>query len=210
MELTKHITFDLETLGNSCTAPIVQIGAVKFTPNILYDKGHIVDDVFKRNIKPKSLDKYGFMPDYETIYWWMRQGDAAKKQVFDPTGAMDLRQALLDFYNWIGKPKEYLYWTHATFDPPILDYNCRKVNLDPIMPYSRHRDIRTIDYLTDGKIKVKRKGIWHAAEADALTQAHYISLMLNQLEYYKYTATRENAAQSIENDTRTDQTRADW
>lgn len=170
----KHITFDLETLGNKTTAPIVQIAAVKFT-----DTNEILDD-FNRHINLKSLSRYNFEVNYETIGWWFSQSDKAIKSVFCEKDTVDLRQALREFIVWIEKPSEYVYWSHATFDPPILDYNLKQVDLTNPIPYVAHRDIRTLTHFSGIKA-IARTGIHHNALDDCIYQAAYISQGINFL-----------------------------
>lgn len=163
-----NITFDLETLGNTANAPIVQIGAVKFK-----DDGTIVDK-FIRTIDLDSLQKYNFKMDYNTIAWWMNQTDEAIKSVFKyGLEQVSLNKALWEFREWIGKPSEYVYWSHATFDPPILNNNFKALGKDNPIPFRLHRDIRTLSHFAN--VKVERTGIAHNALDDCLTQANYIS-----------------------------------
>lgn len=168
-----QITFDLETLGNRPNAPIVQIGAVKF------NKDGIID-TFIRTIDIDSLSKYNFFMDYNTLKWWFAQEDAAIKSVMN--GVTPLKEALIDFNKWIdsSEVKKYNFWSHATFDPPILHNNMREVGIDSIIHYSQHKDIRTLNELV-GKVEVERKGIAHNALDDAIFQAEYIQLMLNKV-----------------------------
>lgn len=171
-----HITFDLETLGNTANAPIVQIGAVKFT-----EDGKIVDE-FLRTVDITKLIKYPELKmDYSTIGWWLTQSSDAIHSVFNTESKVNLSKALHDFQKWIGKPWDYVYWSHATFDPPILANNfkvCRKAN--PI-PYTLHRDIRTLTHL-GGTVKVERVGIHHNALDDCIYQAKYISALFANLK----------------------------
>lgn len=161
-----NITFDLETLGNTSEAPIVQIAAVKFNEDGIYDE-------FDRKIKLESLDKYNFKVDYSTLLFWFSQKDIAIKQVMVEGDRIDLRQALREFIEWIGKPSEYNYWSHATFDPPILKNNLDKVQVPNSIPFRNHRDIRTLTHFT-GKIETEFKGVKHNALDDCRYQAEYI------------------------------------
>lgn len=170
-----NITFDLETLGNTSNAPIVQIGAVKFT-----DNGHILDK-FVEYIKIESLQRYGFKVDYSTLQWWFEQDDKAIKSVMCPNNGIDLRLALRNFHDWIGKPSEYVYWSHATFDPPILNNNFIQVGLTNPIPFRAHRDIRTLVHFS-GKVETVREGIHHHAGDDAEFQAKYISQGLMRIK----------------------------
>lgn len=173
--MNKHITFDLETLGNSYNAPIVQIGAVKF------EQSGVVTDTFECNINWNTLKKYEFEIDYSTVAWWMRQEEDAVKSVLNQEGAIDIKKALNKLRQWIGDLKEYNYWSHATFDAVILANACRKVGIDVFIPFRQQRDIRTLNFLV-GKVEVKREGIAHTALDDAKFQANYISEMLKRLK----------------------------
>lgn len=179
-----NITFDLETLSNTEVtgdAPIVQIGAVKFT-----DAGMITDE-FLRTIEAKSIQPFNFGADYRTIYWWLQQDDKAIKSVFgEDVEKVPLRLALLEFIEWIGKPSQYVYWSHCTFDPPILNDNIRRVGLGSPIPFRLHRDIRTLSHFT-GKIEVEREGVHHNALDDCRFQAKYISKGLQALNKFKET-----------------------
>lgn len=164
-----NITFDLEALGNSMDAPIVQIGAVKFD-----DDGKILDK-FLRTINIEKLKDYNFKVDYPTLNWWLNQDDKAIKSVFgDDLEKVNLSLALHDFTLWLGKPGQHTYWSHATFDPPILNNNYKMVGRTCPIPFRLHRDIRTITHFT-GKIPVERVGIAHNALDDCIFQAEYIS-----------------------------------
>lgn len=169
-----NITFDLETLGNTSNAPIVQIGAVKFT-----NDGEICDR-YSASVKLESLSKYDFKVDFETVKWWMSQEDVAIKRVFCGEG-VNLRLALKDFLDWIGKHGDYVYWSHATFDPPILINNLKAVGLPNPIPYKAYRDIRTLTHFV-GKIEVERKGVHHNALDDCEFQAEYISKGLRMIK----------------------------
>jgi len=175
-----NITFDLETLGNTANAPIVQIGAVKFT-----DDGEITDK-FLVNIDLESLEriKDSFVIDFSTISWWFNQSDKAIKSVYgEELERMSLHKALYEFHQWIGKTADYVYWSHATFDPPILHNNYKAVGKENPIPFRLHRDIRTLSHFAYAK--VERTGIAHNALDDCLTQADYISKGLQILNNLK-------------------------
>lgn len=169
------VTFDLETLSNSTTAPIVQIAAVKFNS----ETAEVISE-FVRNIKLGCLGRYEFDVSYETLGWWFSQDDEAIKSVFCKEGVEDLRKSLLDFVFWLGKPSDYLYWSHSTFDPPILNYNFLKVGLKNPINYKLFLDIRTLISFT-GKPNLERFGIKHDALEDCRYQSQYISQALSVL-----------------------------
>lgn len=169
-----HITFDLETLGNTTTAPIIQIGAVAFSEDV-----DIILHKFYANIKWESLEKYGFNVDYSNIKWWMQQSEDARNSIVqDQTHSID--KALNEFTQWleeIGGANNFYYWTHATFDPPILVNAYRQCKKTCTIPFRLHRDIRTLNWIV-GDVEVENKGISHNALDDAIYQSRYIKEML--------------------------------
>ena len=171
----EHITFDLETLGNKANgAPIVQIGAVKFEKN-----GDILDN-FVRYVDIKRLSKYDFEVDYETLHWWFTQPHQTIQEVMVNNKRIDLSHALYDFQNWVGKLSQYTYWSHSTFDPPILENNFMKTKGYYPFPYKNFKDIRTLMYFSDTMDDVLRGGMHHSALDDAKFQAKYISKALRK------------------------------
>ena len=91
-----------------------------------------------------------------------------------------MRSALIRFRKWVGDPGEYVYWSHANFDAPILENAYKKIEVKPPFLRRRQRDIRTLCHFT-GEVKVERYGVYHNALDDAITQAKYISLRLSML-----------------------------
>lgn len=177
MKRKGHITFDLETLGNSYNSPIVQIGAVKF--NLYGD----AEEHFLVNIDPVSLQNLdGIKYHPQTIYWWMNQSQEAKDSVFgDHLDRVPMSNALEMLEEWIGMPSEYVYWSHCTFDPPILANAYRSVGKDNPIPFRNHRDIRTLTHFA-GQIDVPRQGTHHNALDDCIYQARYIREGIRTIE----------------------------
>ena len=118
----KHVTFDLETLGNTHDAPIVQIAAVEF--NL---QGEILK-TFSKNIE-LNRELQNFTPTYETIKWWFEQDVKAINSVFNSPLSVDLRTVLIDFMEWCTELSgQRKFWSHATFDPVILKNAFDKFN----------------------------------------------------------------------------------
>lgn len=172
-----NITFDLETLGKN-NAPIAQIAAVAFT-----DEGKIVDRLESMRVDLEDLSNYDFELDYSTINWWMEQSDDAIKSVFVRGMGWKLTDALKSLSDFIIKNDDgsLSVWSHATFDPPILNNAYNKCNLPNPIHFRWHRDIRTLTLLS-GVVKTKVEGIEHNAMDDCLNQAKYISQGLMALK----------------------------
>lgn len=178
-----HVTFDLETLGNQTTAPIVQIGAVVFN-----EKGEVLDFCnFKCNLA--TIPENDFSVDYDTLRWWMNQIARNTRLVDVMNGSMlDHKEMVEQFIDWndrmIDKHGELEYWSHATFDPPILDRHCKIYKLKRL-PFRQQRDIRTLTSLA-GFIDVKRQGNHHDALDDCRYQAKYVAKGLSYIKEGKH------------------------
>ena len=172
-----NISFDLETLGNTSKAPIVQIAAVKFENN-----GKLID-TFSRTIIVEDLDNYDLEPDYSTILWWLKQDKEAINQVFGEYSIKTpLKPALVDFCNWLGTKEDYNFWSHATFDPPVLKANFKAVGVELPIHYRSFKDLRTLKELAKNPV-IKREGTHHVALDDALYQMDLIVECFKVLKY---------------------------
>ncbi|WP_372938802.1 3'-5' exonuclease [Seonamhaeicola sp.] len=172
-----HISFDLETLGKTSNAPIVQIAAVKFKTN-----GEIID-TFSRTIDIEDLEQYNLQPDYSTILWWLNQDKEAINQVFGNYSIKTtLKIALCNFSNWIGADEDFHFWSHATNDPPILKANFKAVDIELPIYYRSFKDLRTLNEMAGNPI-IKREGTHHVAIDDALYQKDCIVECFKILNY---------------------------
>lgn len=173
-----NVSFDLETLGNTSQAPIIQIGAVLFD-----SEGNFLK-TYNKNCNFESIPD-GFHVDYSTLAWWFGQlrDNPSLDQVVRSSWVTDWtsHKSMLDgFRKWVSECTiewgELSYWSHATFDPPILMNNFRVAGFgDNVIPFRRFFDIRTLTELTGKKVKIQRDGHHHSAIDDAKTQAKYIA-----------------------------------
>lgn len=170
-----NLTFDLETLGNSVEAPIIQIGAVEFD-----DDGKPISQ-FLETINIEHIPMDNFTYDMRNIKWWFSQGQEAIKSVILAENSKTMKKVFSmfrDYTDSVYKSNDSIsIWSHATFDPPILDRNFRKIGVRNPFRYKDHKDIRTL-HLLKGSVDVKRIGTHHNALDDCMTQALYISKML--------------------------------
>jgi hypothetical protein len=170
-----NISFDIETLGHTYQAPIIQIGAVKF------NQRDGIYDTFVRHIDLSSIDPEKFRIDPSTIGWWIQQDPQAHAKVFGNDNKTGLEQSLLDFLEWVGDVSQYNYWAHATFDPIILKSNFITMGLDFNLPFRQIRDLRTLSFLI-GKIEVERDGVHHDALDDAYYQGQIVLAAMDRLD----------------------------
>lgn len=167
MKPKDHIMFDLETLGLRPRSPVITIGAVYFTSQLVYPGG-----------KCLSLDlteqmRHGCLPDPGTISWWLAQDQAAHESLIgamaDPLG---LRVALSILSGWIKQFDDVQVWGNGSnFDIAKIDGLYDLIGEDVPWHYRSPRCFRT---------EMARHGVeddWvmptvkHDAVADAQAQA---------------------------------------
>lgn len=174
----QHICFDLETFGNNPSSPIIQIGAVKFD----IDRG--IYDSFEMNVEYNSDDELfnKFKFNYSTILWWMQQNKNVISKL-DKKPKMNLYDSITQFFNWVGIAPNYLFWSHATFDGPILRSALDILHMHDKIPYRNYKDVRTIVDLFDidiPEIDIDKK---HIALHDATYEANQVLEGLKKVFY---------------------------
>lgn len=179
------IMIDLETLGSTNQAAIIQIGACFFDPQTAE-----IGAEFKKNITFQSSIDAGLKLDGSTLSWWMKQSDAARASV--TADAVGIADALHEFQTWVkdnetpGHPAKV--WSHATFDFVILQSAFAKTATPFPFRYKLARDIRTLTDLADYDPFVdKRDGTHHDALEDCRYQVRYVCRGLEILrEAHRY------------------------
>lgn len=108
---------DLETLGHRPGSVIVAIGAVEF------GGGEIRREFYER-IHVQSCMDAGLKLDASTVLWWMRQSEAARRELLNQE-RMDLPGALLAFTRFVqgepaGKVDVEMWGNGPGFDNELL------------------------------------------------------------------------------------------
>lgn len=166
----KHIMIDLETLGNHSDAAIIQIGAVVFDLEQLGES-------FKATIDIEDAMRHGKVTA-STLKWWMQQSEDARQSVMSGTEKLsDALERLNEFVKKIGGKKQF--WSHATFDFPILSNAFKATGKQNAIQFRECRDLRTLESFYGDRIGwYAREGIHHDALADCIFQAMNTQLML--------------------------------
>lgn len=168
----KNIMVDLETLGKGSNAVIVSIGAVQFDETGL-------GATFYRNVQPKSCVDVGMSIDVDTVMWWMKQGDDARKALTLPGDP--LFKVLCDFSDYArhcGSLDEVTLWGNgATFDNVILGNAYDLSGLARPWAFWNDRCHRTLKNLYPG-IQAPKPAVAHNALEDAKAQALHASRIL--------------------------------
>lgn len=169
--LDKHCMIDLETLGSNPKAPIIQIGMAFFTREGITLQSQISVD-FNDALKHGDADG-------DTIKWWLQQAKEAQSTLFVNTKPIE--EVANIFEKLIEAQNANYYWSHATFDFPILLSMFRSMNRKYPLPHKRTMDLRTLEFLAGPIEWDKRDGIHHNALDDAVYQAKHAIKLLNNV-----------------------------
>lgn len=177
MKGMKDVMIDFETFGNGKDKCICQIGAVYFD-RVTGELG----DEFKANIDAGSHTRLGAKIDADTIYWWMKQSDAARASVCEP--GKDIRDVFADLHAFLMGATRV--WSHATFDFVTLMETFKQLEMKAPVSYKAGMDIRTLIYLSGLNLdSFPRVGTHHDGLEDAKHQVKYTVAALNMLKANK-------------------------
>ena len=173
----KALMIDIETLSLSPTAAVTQIG---FCAANVRTGEYLVQptNLFLEATPHTNVDA-------ETIYWWMRQSDAARAAVYPEN--VERISAALAFYRLEcaykdlgGKEAGVTVWgSPAMFDLPILTHTFKLVRPDlresKPWPYHMERDLMTLYKMLDPEKKLKPTNpVEHDAASDAKAQMDHL------------------------------------
>lgn len=166
-----HIMVDIETMGNKSHSAIVSIGAVEFDLNT----GQ-TGRTFYTNISLQSCLDAGLRINGDTLMWWMKQDDEARKSLTSGEQAV-LAKALYDFSVFIAScgGKDCQVWGNsARFDLGILSDAYDAVSLPLPWDFYKERCVRTlVSFAPEIKKSTAFDGVAHDALADCYHQIKY-------------------------------------
>lgn len=173
--MTKHVSVDIETLGTAPGSAVIALGAVVFDP-----KTGETWNAFYASFNATALF-YGFTTDPETIAWWEKQSDDAKRML--SVNNISIDKGLDEFYEWWKAvegpnpdPKDPVrFWAKPpSFDEVLLGAAYQRVGIKRPWSYRAPRCVRTI-LDTAGMTERAMEGIPHYALDDAIHQALVVS-----------------------------------
>lgn len=185
-----NVMIDLETLSTRTNASIIEIGAVEFNKQT----GGIGDTI-DLIINPSEWGKNGRDIDGETIKWWFKQDESARKRFIDNKERVDLKKALYELSNFIiscdnihDEKENVVVWGNgSTMDITILQSAYEYFDIDVPWKYWAVNDVRTI---VDLNPKIKKEtifitdnGIKHSSIGDCLYQIKYLTNTLKSIQY---------------------------
>lgn len=181
-----NVMLDIETLDTATSAVVLSIGAVTFTESTIID-------TFYADVDPKRQLADGRTISIDTIKWWMRQSDEARKCIYEPRNVIDPIQALQLFDSWVYTNEshdEVLVWGNGSdFDNAIVNDLYKTYNMTAPWSHRGNRCYRTLKHhatMIMGAEELKRKlvdpKLKHNALSDAEAQAENAIFMLNVLK----------------------------
>lgn len=163
--LPVHVMLDLETMGTRAGCAITAIGAVRFDA-----EGRRAE--FYQTIDLRSCERAGLRIEADTALWWLRQGESARRELFNAT--THLNDALLQFSAWMqeGGAETCVWGNGADFDNVILTAAYERVQIYRPWPRFRDRCFRTVKNLFPAPLL--RAETAHHALLDAQLQAQFL------------------------------------
>lgn len=173
-----NVMIDLETLGTKPGCKILSIGASPFPEN---DLEH--SNKFYITIDSKE-DQFGLTEDENTVKWWARQSEEAKKEAF--SGTTTLSDALDWFSHYLRElVKTPIVWGNAaSFDIKILEAAYLAAKMPVPWGYSNEMCYRTLKNLYSKEVPApKFTGVHHNALDDAIHQARHAEEIFKYIWY---------------------------
>lgn len=188
--MTLAISLDLETLSTNKNAVVLTIGAATVSPTEGVGKS-----TFSVALCAQAQIDEGLHVSFETLRWWMRQSNEAKREAFEvphvhPVVGLEM------FRGWLASHGYPPVWSKGPhFDGAILDSLCEAFGVEAVIPYRNHRDIRTIEeafqsYVKDERVlerfwsmreRAYRETVEHDAVQDAIAQGKVVEFWIKEL-----------------------------
>lgn len=166
---------DIEALGTEPDSIILSIGCVAFNLNRIG-----ASSLFYTRVKVESCEAIGLKMYWDTVKWWLDQGDIARREVTCSDGAATIYNALIWLSDFIkseaGGRDIRIYAKDPDFDCVILREAYKRTHIDLPWLYTQTRSVRTT--LEDAGMQTKLR-VQHHALNDAVVQAQAVQKALN-------------------------------
>ena len=187
--MVRAVSLAPETLSTPKNAVVRTIGAVTISLN-----GED-EQVFSVALDAQEQIDNGHHVSFDTLKWWMQQDPAAQRDAFDgdPVHPVIGLEMLRGWLKGLGYPPVYTKGPH--FDGALLDSVAETFEVEPAIPYRKHRDIRTIEDAFENHVKDERvlERFWtlrerayrgvvlHNAVNDAKAQGEIVRVWMQEL-----------------------------
>lgn len=116
-----HVMADIETIGVKPGSVIASIGLVRFKPDLgrVQSADELLNQSLKVGIDLEDSLTQGFSVDGDTLKWWLRQSDAARKSTFEAGSELigPCLQKVLKFF----KAGDKIWGNGANFDTVLME-----------------------------------------------------------------------------------------
>lgn len=186
-DITSHpISLDLETAGLAPNAPILSIGAVRFSKDLKEPlEGPEHEFYVTIDLKGQAAIDPG------TFYWWLKQSDEAREAVLEGEGGLSLGNALRAFWQWLqadtivsGSVSNFTgeVWIRGDRDSCWLEEAHKREGIKPGYQFGKVRDQRTlVDFAEKRGVRMPFRT---STSHDALKDARYQAECLKKIFYH--------------------------
>ncbi|MCQ2120707.1 MAG: 3'-5' exoribonuclease [Fibrobacter sp.] len=176
VNLNNNVMVDIETLGTAPGSVITEIGACGIDSNGEYHE-------FSCRILINDSIKNGFTMDADTIKWWFKQGDEARKSLADESDAITVDVALdslVKFFDLFDK--DFRIWCQgSSFDFALIGCYFKRLGRSVPWKFWNERDLRTLKAIHPYAEKIKFEGIKHTALSDAKNQFNQLQFIIKKI-----------------------------
>lgn len=167
-----HLMIDIETLGQSPHAVVLSCALVAFNKDTIINQKEWILNVEQQIQQGRKID-------YDTVSWWMKQSDDARKLFHNKfqTSLTYFANEAVNFFTKECGPQGRLWGNGASFDIPIIETLIKKNGQQPPWKYFHHRCYRTMKAIYKMDEGVPFEGTKHGALPDALHQAKCLQIL---------------------------------
>lgn len=154
--------FDVETLGTESNSVVLSAALTYFNfDNILSFQDYVNAACYVKFDKQEQIDM-GRIIDQDTVDWWKKQSEIARKAALDPSpedlsakNAIDNLRAYINDHGG----SDQIFWMRGTLDQMAIDSLCKNIGVPVLTRFNKWRDVRTaVDILgnnaKDGYCKI--------------------------------------------------------
>lgn len=181
-----HLMLDIETLDIKPSAVILVVAAVFFDPQT----GQLGAEF--ENAVSSQKDQPGRTISLDTVAWWAKQSDEARKLAFGGTESLKRTLTSLSRFIHMNSTDQVKVWGKE-FDCTILEHAFQQLDMPCPWKFWDTQDVRTVITLAEllgfnPKKERAFEGTPHRALDDAKHQARYVADTISALYYRKAAA----------------------
>ena len=144
--------FDVETLGKESNSVMLSLAAIYFDPDAKPTPTELRDSaIFIKFDVEDQIMRLKRKVGKTTMQWWAKQCENVRRKSFDVSdGDIVFEQGYEKLRKWADSKndKSCYVWARGNLDQLVMDSFEEQLEIEPIWPFQRWRDVRTaIDFL---------------------------------------------------------------